>query len=246
VAHLEGLFRDARAGALEEVRAGDLYLAFACAEQVPGALAAFEAACGAAIEAALRAPAAAPFGDDARQVLYERLFVGDGGGPPRILGYAGRGPLAAWVAVSARRTALSLRRHETSARAHHAAAGRQEIEAGIHPELGYLKRKYQTAFAQAFEDAFGEVTDRERTLLRLHLQQRLRLEQIALMFHVDMSTVSRWLAAARARILARTRALLAERLRVSPAEFASMARLLRSQIDVSLARLLGPEEPGGR
>jgi RNA polymerase sigma-70 factor (ECF subfamily) len=242
--HLAGVTRGVPADALDRIRAGDLYLAFACARRVPGALEAFEVACGTALEATLRVPVAARFGEDARQLLYEHLFVGGGAdGAPRILAYAGRGPLTAWVAVSARRAALSLRRRETVARAGHAAAGRERIEAGIHPELAYLKRKYRVAFADAFGDAFGGLTDRERTLLRLHLQQRLRLDQIAPMFHVDTSTVSRWLAAARARILAQTRALVVERLRIRAADFASMARLLRSQIDVSLVRLLGSQGP---
>jgi RNA polymerase sigma-70 factor (ECF subfamily) len=82
------------------------------------------------------------------------------------------------------------------------------------------------------------LSDRERTLLRLHLLGRLRLDQIAPMFQVDASTISRWLAAARAGILAQTRKFLAGRLHVSSREFTSIARLLRSQIDVSLARLL--------
>lgn len=179
--------------------------------------------------------------------MREKLFIGGdvGGGDaeepgagPRILSYAGRGPLAAWVAVSAQRTALSLRRKEVSAQARHRAAAAEDLAGSVHPELAYLKRTYRAAFATCFEEAFGALTSRERTLLRLHLVSRLRLDQIAPMFQVNISTVSRWLAAARESLLTQTRDGLSRRLHLSPGEFDSLARLLQSQIDVSLVRLL--------
>lgn len=241
------------AGALERLHGPDLYLAFACASQIPGALAAFEASCGSVIDGALRGRATSEFADDAKQLMREKLFIGDAedeANEPRILSYAGRGPLAAWVAVSAQRTALSLRRTEASTRARHVAAaqhatdlGEPDLAGAAHPELAYLKRRYRGAFVEAFEAAFARLTDRERTLLRLHLVSRLRLDQIAPMFRVNTSTVSRWLSAARDSLLAHTREGLSTRLHVSSGEFASMARLLTSQIDVSLARLLAEDAP---
>ena len=59
----------------------------------------------------------------------------------------------------------------------------------VHPELAYLKRTYRAAFVTCFEEAFAALTSRERTLLRLHLVSRLRLEQMAPMFQVNISTV---------------------------------------------------------
>jgi RNA polymerase sigma-70 factor (ECF subfamily) len=245
LAHLAGHIPaapDEWVAALGRIHAADLYIAFACAEQIPGALAAFEALCGAALDGALSGQATAAFADDAKQLVRERLFiVGDPekGGQARILSYAGRGPLAAWVAVSAQRTALSLRRHEVSEQARYRAAAPEELSsASVHPELSYLKRMYRGAFVEAFEAAFGAITNRERTLLRLHLVSRLRLEQIAPMFQVNISTVSRWLGGARESLLAQTRQGLSRRLHLAPGEFDSLARLLQSQIDVSLVRLL--------
>jgi RNA polymerase sigma-70 factor, ECF subfamily len=227
--------------ALARVHAADLYLAFACADQVPGALAVFEGLCSTVIDGALAGQATAAFADDARQLVREKLFIGgdaDDRDGPRILSYAGRGPLAAWVAVSAQRTALSLRRHEVATHARHRAAAAEELAAAVHPELAYLKRTYRTAFAECFEEALAGLGNRERTLLRLHLISRLRLDQIAPMFQVNISTVSRWLAAARDSLLVHTREGLGRRLHIGPGEFESLARLLQSQIDVSLARLL--------
>ena len=238
--------------ALARIHAADLYLAFACADQVPGALAVFEGTCGTVIDGALSGQATAAFADDAKQLVREKLFIGgdmgtgDGDEPtagPRILSYAGRGPLAAWVAVSAQRTALSLRRKEASAQARHRAAAAEELAASVHPELAYLKRTYRAAFVTCFEEAFAALTNRERTLLRLHLVSRLRLEQMAPMFQVNISTVSRWLAGARESLLTQTREGLSRRLHLEPGEFESLARLLRSQIDVSLVRVLAERPP---
>ena len=232
------------APALARIHAADLYLAFACAEQVPGALAAFESACGTVIDGALSGQATAAFADDAKQLVREKLFISGEVDPdepaagPRILSYAGRGPLAAWVAVSAQRTALSLRRREVSAQARHRAAAAEELAASVHPELAYLKRTYRAAFVTCFEEAFAALTNRERTLLRLHLVSRLRLDQMAPMFQVNISTVSRWLASARESLLVQTRDGLSRQLHLAPGEFDSLARLLHSQIDVSLVRLL--------
>jgi RNA polymerase sigma-70 factor (ECF subfamily) len=147
------------------------------------------------------------------------------------------------VAVSAQRTALSLRRKEASAQARHRAAAAEELAESVHPELAYLKRTYRAAFVTCFEEAFAALTSRERTLLRLHLVSRLRLEQMAPMFQVNISTVSRWLAGARDSLLTQTREGLSRRLHLSPGEFESLARLLRSQIDVSLVRLLADRPP---
>ncbi len=238
--------------ALARVHAADLYLAFACADQVPGALAVFEGTCGSIIDNALSGQATAAFADDAKQLVREKLFIGGDAGAgegdepaagPRILSYAGRGPLAAWVAVSAQRTALSLRRKEASAHARHRAAAAEELAASVHPELAYLKRTYRAAFVTSFEEAFAALTNRERTLLRLHLVSRLRLEQMAPMFQVNISTISRWLAGARESLLTQTREGLSRTLHLSPGEFDSLARLLRSQIDVSLVRLLADRPP---
>jgi RNA polymerase sigma-70 factor, ECF subfamily len=238
--------------ALARIHGADLYLAFACADQVPGALAVFEGTCGSIIDGALSGQATAAFADDAKQLVREKLFIGgdpgagEGDEPtagPRILSYAGRGPLAAWVAVSAQRTALSLRRKEASAQARHRAAAAEEFAASVHPELAYLKRTYRAAFVTCFEEAFAALTNRERTLLRLHLVSRLRLEQMAPMFQVNISTISRWLAGARESLLAQTREGLSRRLHLEPGEFESLARLLRSQIDVSLVRLLAERPP---
>ena len=83
---------------------------------------------------------------------------------------------------------------------------------------------------------------RERTLLRLHTVEGLSLERMGVMYRKDKATLSRWLAAAREKLAEETRARLAERLALAPPELASLLRAIRSQLEVSLLRLLPPEE----
>jgi RNA polymerase sigma-70 factor (ECF subfamily) len=170
--------------------------------------------------------------------LRDKLLVAHDGQPPRIATYGGRGPLAAWVAIAAQRTALSLDRHESALRRVHDRAMNEAMAVDLNPELRHMKARYKEAVELAFRDALGELTDRDRALLRLGLVGGLSLDAIASAYSVNASTVSRWLAKIRKGILDRTLALLRDRLRLTDPEAASIARLVTSQIDVSVVRLL--------
>ena len=60
------------------------------------------------------------------------------------------------------------------------------------------------------------------------------------MYKVHGSTVSRWLAAVRQNVFDQTMRLLVERLGLPESELASMLRVLQSDLDVTLSRLLAP------
>ena len=83
--------------------------------------------------------------DEVRQTLWQRLFVGTPGQAPRILSYAGRGPLAGWVAVAAQRIALDLRRAATRAAGSDPDVD-QLLPTDDHPEVDYLRMRYKTEF----------------------------------------------------------------------------------------------------
>src|SRR5262245_19889002 len=90
-----------------DLHAEDFALALACMDNLPGALTQVERLCGPAIDAAVaRIDRSPELRDEVRQTLWQRLFVGTPGQAPRILSYAGRGPLAGWVSVAAQRLAL--------------------------------------------------------------------------------------------------------------------------------------------
>jgi RNA polymerase sigma-70 factor, ECF subfamily len=115
------------------------------------------------------------------------------------------------------------------------------LPAGVDPELDYLRTSYRGEFREAFQTAIARLSERERVLLRLHLVSGLPHEQIAASYRVNQSTVSRWLAKARSALLTGMQRHLQERLNLSPSEIHSLAALVRSQLDLSLARWLGAE-----
>lgn len=232
----------APAEAIAALHAADLYLACACANDVPSAVERFEEAhlraLGAVLGAALASSAVDV--DEVRQRLRVRLFVGDAGRGPLVGSYSGRGALSAWVRVAAVRLALTLARNSAIG----ARAGRRAMAegalaaAGVDPELAFIKDRYRREFEEAFGAALSAASTRERALLRLNVVGGLTLEQIGRMYGVDRSTVSRWLAEARRVLLDNTESALKERLGVAPADFASMARLFTSQLEIDLPELL--------
>ena len=86
---------------LENLHDADLYLAMALAEGDNAALKAFETDMVPQMDIALRRlRLAGGTADEVKQVIRFELLVGDG--RKKILDYAGRGELAAWLRVSAR------------------------------------------------------------------------------------------------------------------------------------------------
>jgi RNA polymerase sigma-70 factor (ECF subfamily) len=227
------------AAVLDDLYATDLYLACALSKGLPAAVAAFEGAYGGMVAAFVaridRAPA---FVSEVMQLVRQRVFVGTVDAPPRIQGYAGRGPLAGWVGIAAQRIALDLvDKEKVEARARERAVA-DEIGAELDPELQYIKERYRDAFERAFARAVEELGSRDRALLRLQIAGGLTLDQIGTMYKVNASTVSRWIAGVRTALLAETERLLRAELSLSPPEFTSLARVLASQMDISVSRLL--------
>ncbi|HEX8953891.1 MAG TPA: transcriptional regulator, partial [Polyangia bacterium] len=149
----------------DELYVEDLYLACACVDRLPRALAIFEARHLTVVPRHLsrldRSPA---FVDEVRQRLRERLFVGSDGEAPRLAGYSGRGPLATWVKIAAIRLALNLRRDD---RDQSLGPGDEPMIAG-NPELLLLRHRHRADFNTAFALAVAALGVEQRQLLRLH------------------------------------------------------------------------------
>jgi RNA polymerase sigma-70 factor, ECF subfamily len=75
--------------------------------------------------------------------------------------------------------------------------------------------------------------------LRLHYVDRLSIDRIGTLYRIHRATAARQLTRVRDALIARTRALLGERLGVTESELASLLRLLESTVDVDLVELLG-------
>jgi RNA polymerase sigma-70 factor (ECF subfamily) len=219
--------------------AADLYLCCACLGRDPRALAAFDAALVAAVEPALvRMGLEREARDETAQALREKLFVG-GAGPAKLAEYAGRGPLAGWLRAAAVRTALNAIRGRPRADALDEDAWLAWPSPADDPEVASLKRACGADFRAAFAEALAALEPRARLLLRQHLLDGLGTEQLGALYGVHPATAYRWLRDARASLVKATRARLASARRLRGDELDSLLRLLESQLDASVSRLLG-------
>jgi RNA polymerase sigma-70 factor, ECF subfamily len=234
-AHVRVHVRDLGSGPAEgERRGAELYLAIACALGDPAALAIFDEAYLAPLARTLRfMRPTASFVDEARQLVREQLFVSDPEGSGKIATYSGRGALANWVGVVAQRIALGLARSRGAA-----AVAPEAPPPAPDPEAEYLRKRYLPEFREAITEALRGLSDRQRVLLRLNLVRGVSMDAIAVMYGVDQSTISRWLAQARRTLQDEVERSLARRLRLEPRELLSLLRALRSDLDLSVSRVL--------
>jgi RNA polymerase sigma-70 factor (ECF subfamily) len=229
--------------ALTELRIPDLYLACACADGDGAALQAFDAAyLPEARRSLARLRTATVPVDDLAQMLREKLFVSPAGAPG-IVKYSGRGSLRNWVRVLLTHLLVDLGR-ERQRRAEAPLETSDELDIPVVPdiEVDYLKISYRAEFKAAFAAATRGLSSRQRNLLRQQLLFGVSVEQIATLHSVHRATASRWLAEAREQLYLGTRRELEQRLDLDPSEFESLLRLVRSQIEVSLERLLAPSQ----
>lgn len=227
---------------LLRLHTSDVYLACAAGRGVPAAQEAFARHCHEAIGQAVRGIDGRPtFADEIRQILNERLLLSSAEGPPRVLQYGGRAALTTWVSVAAKREALGQHRKEAAHQRNAEQAADWPLEIALDPELDYLKRQYGPAFKQAVSTALGRLTARERTVIRLQSVSGLTLGRIAIMLSVDESTVSRWAQRARETIREATEKELGAAVGIQVSELPSLARLVTSQLDISVARLLSED-----
>jgi RNA polymerase sigma-70 factor (ECF subfamily) len=109
------------------------------------------------------------------------------------------------------------------------------------PELAHLKQTYTLKFRDAFERALGTLSERERNILRLEYLDGLSGEQIGALYGVHKATITRWRQASRAALFDETRRIFEREHDMPASEFASVMRLIQSQFDLSLTRMLRDE-----
>lgn len=230
------------AGQLPQLsHAAELWLACACASQVAGAAQVFQREYGSVIARVLgRRKASEDLAAEVQQQLAEKLLVGQGERPARIAEYRGQGPLKSWVATATATTLATLRRTQQRRREEPEPATELAWDGALDPELEYLKQRYAPELQGALVAALEKLGDRERTLLRLHLGERLSIDVIGSMYGVNRATAARWLSAARGQVLERTRAELSTRLALSESECNSLVALAYSRLELSWLKHLSP------
>jgi RNA polymerase sigma-70 factor (ECF subfamily) len=222
--------------ALEE-HGDDLFLATACVAGDPEGLRVFEteylSQLGSVIQRFRLSPHLA---DELRQKVRVKLFVGQS---PGIRGYAGRGPLGAFVRVTAARVAVDL------AATSNGAVGREGADVlassltdNNDPELATIKLRYGDRLQEALEACFSALEPSDKTLLRLHLVDRLGVDALAPIFQTHRATVARRLVRLRAKLFDDLRERFALGLGASPSEVRSLVRVLASDVHLTASRVL--------
>ena len=220
-------------------RGADLYLAAACAAHLPSAVAVFERNFLASMPRQLgRMALNDQEEDELRQQLRVKLLVGPA---PKILEYRGSGPLGGWVRVCALRLALDLRTAPELVRREDGQALDGLVASANGGELLLDAEHHREAFREALQESLTLLSAREKTLLRLHFLDGMNIDALGTMFRVHRATVARWLVGIRGRVLDHVRERLSLDLGASNSEAQSLVRLLRSEVQVSIARLLEDE-----
>lgn len=220
------------------LHAADLWLAAACVAGNPAALAAFDACHLAPLDRVL-----APSGlstdeiDEVKQELRRKLLVFDGE-LPSIADYSGLADLRTWVRTSAIRAGIDLIRRRRDV-----PTDQEELAMmpalGDDPELSYMKERYQAEVRGAMVEAIARITPRERLLLKYQYVDGLSIDRIGALYGIHRATAARWLRSAREALSAVTLELLSQRFDMTSSQLRSLARLVESQLDLSIQQMLG-------
>jgi RNA polymerase sigma-70 factor (ECF subfamily) len=218
----------------------DLYLAFACLEEVPGANEQFQARYQVAIRSAVeRISSSSATQDDAEQEVYRRVLVASPDAAPRLASYVGLGPLQAWLMVAAQRVTLTLLRSEGAERRARTNAVEVTVDSIMSPEVRLLKLRYGAIVQAALSQAMSALSERDRVLLSLRFVSGATVESIGRAYGVSQPTASRMLQQIRARIVDETKRLLRAQFPMESDEFESLTTLMLSGLDISVSLLLG-------
>ncbi len=230
------------AGSIASRATSDLYLACACVGGNKNALATLDKEVLAILPAAMsRLKLNSAAVEEAIQRARTKLLVGNDG-LGKLTDFSGTGDLRGWVKVITIRDALRTARKEKRE-----VSLSDELEAAlpstdIDPDLAYQRRLYHGEFKVSFESAVDELEPRERSLLRQSIVFGATVDQIATVYQVHRATSARWIAKARENLGNKTRTHLRERLSINDQQFESIVRMIESQMDLSIERLLATQD----
>jgi RNA polymerase sigma-70 factor (ECF subfamily) len=215
-------------------RSAEVFLAMACAAGDPVALRRFDDDFLSQVDSYVARFCLPPHVvDHIRQRVRVRLLVGS---RPGIGGYGGRGPLGAWLRVTAVRVAI-----DASAVAPDVAPFTELLDVGVldaNPELETIRTLYRDRLRAALEDSLGALDARDRALLRFHVVEGLNVDAIGAIYRVHRATAARWLVAIRGRVFEDLRRRLELAWNPSHSELRSLIGALRDQIHVTAQRVL--------
>jgi len=232
--------------ALEVLRLDELYLCCGCLGGQESALVAFGDRYRPAIIHAVSKVVPPAQVDDVVQQVMAKLFVTGADKPAAIGTFLGKGKLSTWLQVVARREASNAARADRASQPETTSSQLDTLYDHAMAEdsdaMPQLKREYRATFKESFREALGDLSPRERNLLRYECLDGLTLEQIAAIYCVSRASVARWRASCREKLYRTTRRRFNEQVGIGQSEFGTVMRLIESQLNVSLTRLL--RKPG--
>ncbi len=226
---------DAEGGPSFPEHTSDLYLALACIGGDDVAIRNFETEILCKVDPVLaRLGLSEADADGIRQELRVRLLVGTETRTAVLASYSGSGELVHWVrAVAGRQALQSFRRNKPTV-----SLEEQIYETFCDPHVSQLKGYYREEFKKALHEAVAQLDAREQTIMRALVVEGHTVTEVAQTYKVHRVTASRWVSKIRQTLFARTQALLRGNLNVKDDELRSIMRLIDSQMEMSLARVL--------
>jgi RNA polymerase sigma-70 factor (ECF subfamily) len=199
----------------------DLFLALACLESQPKALAVLDGW----VRQGKR-------DEEVAQRARERLLVGPS---PRLAQYAGRSSLKAWVGLVAKRVAIDVIREQKA----DPRAGPLTLAGLIKatPELQLVERDAVQKVSMALKAALEGLDERDRDLLRRHYLEGVTHAELAKELGTSRSSVALWIEKARARLLEETRRGLKSHTRLDSRDLDSLLQVVESNLDLSFSEL---------
>ena len=219
---------------LAGLRIDDLLLVEACLAHDASALRELDALLAGVVKG-LRHRATASEQDELCQQLRIRALVPMGDAQAKLRLYAGRGSLKGFLRVVALNLLNREQRGELLQMSDGALAALPDVS---HWESGVVRVDQQARFREAFQRAVGALTVRQRSLLRLNLLDGLSIDELSPLYGAHRSSVARWLAEAKEALEAETRRLVAESLKLEPAEVERLLVSVQQGFQLSLHRAL--------
>jgi RNA polymerase sigma-70 factor (ECF subfamily) len=222
-----------------DVNVGDVYLVAAVSAGDPKAVAAFARAMLDPCRGALaRLGLTSALVDDVLAELRGQLLVGDG---PPIAAQTGDGNLAALVRVMAVRAGINRRKREQ--RYTSEDTGTLDRLIGSHSPSGILlSEEAKQLLRRVIATAVSTLSERDQTLLRLHLYHGMSIDDLGRTYGVHRATAARWLAKIHDTIDAETRRALSEELQTESDHLRSVMDAARTGLTSAFAQALGLSE----
>ena len=216
----------------------DLYLALACGKADPEGVRILQDRFFPTLDEFLvRSGFGGPLRQDVFQQLLLHLCAGE---EPRILTYAGRAALSSWLRVATYRFAIYLgQSSELQSNRETDVTLNQLVSSDVNPEIQGAINKAKPLFQAALQKVMDDLSDGDRTLLRLCYLDGLTIDGIGTLYGVHRATAARWICDIRNNILKTVKSTLVEDFGLHASEFESLAFLVHSELHLSLKRVLG-------